>query len=159
MLKHKWKKQIPAAVLLGCTLFVLSQNSYVQGQTNEMAEIQEKKDSYCSDSSKIAIHTYDGETYTAKGRIDVIQSAVEGYEYVLEMQGSLKKQAAGTDSDSSPAVPESGEKIVLTIYTQDGVYGFYGDGDLRKDKDNSIREIEMYGYLVGYYDGSTYTSS
>lgn len=148
------KKRIISLLLAG--LLGASVNVYAD---NNVAEAQEKKTPYCSGSSKITIHTYAGETYTAKGMIDVIQSAGEEYETVLEMQGSLKKQAAGTDSDSSPAVPESGEKIVLTIYTQDGVYGFYGDGDLRKDKDNSIREIEMYGYLVGYYDGSTYTSS
>ena len=166
----KPRKKIAAAAFLGITLMLSLVNPFPQKHTETLvppvAQSQEtavrlsENTASCPDTVKIVIHTYAGEIYTANGAFDVLQEGEDGGETVAEIHGHMEKQEDAQSPSSFDSVSETDDTIVLTVYTEDGIYGFYGDGNFYDSLESGIQEIEMYGYLVGYYDGtSSYTSS
>ena len=101
----------------------------------------------------ITIHA-GADLYYVEGILEVIQTGGDGYERIMEVYGSVEK-AENPGGENSYEALERTEPTVLTVYTEDEIYGFYSVYEMEK-KD---RSIDYYGYLVGYADGKNYYST
>lgn len=101
----------------------------------------------------ITIHA-GADLYYVEGILEVIQTGGDGYERIMEVYGSVEK-AENPGKQNSQEFLERTDPTVLTVYTEDEIYGFYSVYEMEK-KD---RSIDYYGYLVGYADGKNYYST
>lgn len=101
----------------------------------------------------ITIHA-GADLYYVEGILEVIQTGGDGYERIMEVYGSVEK-AENPGKQNFHEFSERTEPTVLTVYTEDEIYGFYSIYEMEK-KD---RSIDYYGYLVGYADGENYYST
>ncbi len=92
--------------------------------------------------------------YYVEGILEVIQTGGDGRETVMEVYGSVEK-AENPGKQNFHEFSERTDPTVLTVYTEDEIYGFYSVYEIEK-KD---RSIDYYGYLVGYADGENYYST
>lgn len=110
---------------------------------------------------QILIHTYGNETYMAEGALNVIQNKNSGSETVMEVQGSLEKiEDMDVDRSSIDDIKTTeSAPTVLTVYTEDKIYGFYSRHELIRDTGRDGNPVIYYGYLEGYADNEIYSNS
>lgn len=92
--------------------------------------------------------------YYIEGALEVIQTGGDGHETIMEVYGSVEKAENSGEQNPYESL-ERTDPTVLTVYTEDDIYGFYSVYEMEK-KD---RSIDYYGYLVGYADGENYCST
>ena len=109
-----------------------------------------------TEETEITIHV-DGETFVVRGMMDVLQDGKDGGETVLEVEGNLKSQENTTVSDDGAGLATDISRehplVSLTVYDNDQIYGFYGNGRVLERQDGGIQRVEISGYLEGYFDG------
>ena len=109
---------------------------------------------------QMIIYTYGNEAYMAEGVLDVLQDGNSGSETVMEIQGSIEK----IDDISTVQYIEDNElvksePIVLTVYMENKIYGFYSRHELTGGKGMNGDPIIYYGYLEVYSDEDAYYST
>ena len=70
----------------------------------------------------ITIHA-GADLYYVEGILEVIQTGGDGYERIMEVYRSVEK-AENPGGENSYEVLERTEPTVLTVYTEDEIYGF-----------------------------------
>lgn len=150
----KKKKQHTIPVISICILLILAVFTAVL--TIREASQEETVDT--EKHTKVIIHTYSGEHYTAQGKA-TIKSGTGNSDMVIELKGEIQQQKNVSRPDYWKDAEDAVQPSVLRIYMGEQIYGFYSRHSLKISSQNDKNIIEMYGYLEGYYEGEDQNST
>ncbi len=109
--------------------------------------------------TQIAVYTYSGEAYLINGTLTVSQHGNGDSEGTWELQADEMQILEADQSHISDEMWRTENPVSLTVYMGDQIYGFFGSSPVPGNEYKTGDRMELYGHLVGYFDGVTNYSS
>lgn len=136
------------AILCFGSVWIVRGRNQEKNDTKQSQEIREGKNEFL-------IYTYSGDTYLASGNTHVVNQGKKNRDLEMEMEGSLKKQEHLKDvlkKITKNMENAADHASVLTVNTEDRVYGFYSHRQPFKRTIEGKETTVLYGYLEGVYE-------
>ncbi|MDD3219050.1 MAG: hypothetical protein PHC41_12790 [Lachnospiraceae bacterium] len=107
----------------------------------------------------VSVYTYSGEVYRITGYVEESMPPTEGSDAVIELRGTFEEQELHEESAGIEEKFPDASPLSLTLYTPSGeIYGFQSFHEVFWQQEEELNNMEMYGYIVGFYDGERYYS-